>query len=247
MQNEAPAGKCMNGHMDDIPVLKVRELAFHYENKAGLVCPCLDVQKGECLAFTGPNGSGKTTLLKLLNGLLGPYSGRIEFMGQPLGSSKLLRRHSVYLHQHPVLFAGSVRDNIAYALKLKHFNRDEAQARLMAAAGRFGISGLLDREAGRLSGGETQRVAMARAVAAGADVLLLDEPTSSMDKDSEHAVRELLFDLKKDGATILFSAHDEDLVTRLADRVLQFGSGTAVIPGAASAPEDLVGLERNSP
>ncbi|MGD9939085.1 MAG: ABC transporter ATP-binding protein [Clostridia bacterium] len=219
------------------PVICVRDLAFHYENKAGLICPFLDVQEGESLAFVGPNGSGKTTLLKLLNGLLGPYSGRIDFMGQPLGSSRLLRMRSVYLHQHPVLFAGTVRDNIAYALKLKHFDKAEAQARLTSAASRFGITALLDREAGRLSGGETQRVAMARAVAAGADVLLLDEPTSSMDKGSEQGVRELLLDLKKDGTTILFSAHDEALVARLADRILQFGNGTAAAPG--QHPESL--------
>jgi energy-coupling factor transporter ATP-binding protein EcfA2 len=244
MQNETSPGTFIKSSSPEVPVLSVRELAFHYENKAGLSCPCLDVHEGECLAFVGPNGSGKTTLLKLLNGLLGPYSGRIDFMGQPLGSSKLLRRRSIYLHQHPVLFAGTVRDNIAYALKLKHFGRAEAEARLTAAAGRFGITALLDREASRLSGGETQRVAMARAVAAGADVLLLDEPTSSMDKDSEHAVRELLLDLKNEGATILFSAHDEALVARLADRVLQFGNGTAAIPEPACTPDS---LEKNSP
>jgi ABC-type multidrug transport system ATPase subunit len=78
---------------------------------------------------------------------------------------------------------------------------------------------------------------MARAVAAGADVLLLDEPTSSMDKGSEQGVRELLLDLKKDGTTILFSAHDEALVARLADRILQFGNGTAAAPG--QHPESL--------
>lgn len=235
MQNETSPGIFIRSSSPDIPVLSVRELAFHYENKAGLSCPCLDVQEGECLAFVGPNGSGKTTLLKLLNNLLGPYSGRIDFMGQPLGSSKLLRRRSVYLHQHPVLFAGTVRENIAYALKLKRFDRAEAEARLTAAAERFGITALLDREAGRLSGGETQRVAMARAVAAGADVLLLDEPTSSMDKKSEHAVQDLLLELKHDGATIIFSAHDENLVARLADRVLCFGNGIAVIPGVHCA------------
>jgi tungstate transport system ATP-binding protein len=216
------------------PVIRVRDLAFHYENKAGLSCPFLDVQEGESLAFVGPNGSGKTTLLKLLNGLLGPYSGRMEFMGQPLGSSKLLRRHSVYLHQHPVLFAGTVRENLSFALRLKKFSKPEAEKRLAAAAGRFGIKDILDREAGRLSGGETQRVAMARAVAAGADVLLLDEPTSSMDKDSERTVQDLLLELRKEGTTILFSAHDEALVARLADRVLYFGKGTAGLTTQAS-------------
>jgi tungstate transport system ATP-binding protein len=218
------------------PVISVQELAFHYENKAGLSCPLLEVAEGECLAFVGPNGTGKTTLLKLLNGLLGPYSGKIEFMGQPLRTSRMLRRRSVYLHQHPVLFAGTVRDNLSYALRLKGFDKIEAGTRLVAAARRFGLEDILDREAGRLSGGETQRVALARAVAAGADVLLLDEPTSSMDKDSEAVVQKLLLELKQDGTTILFSAHDEALVALLADRVLCFGNGTAGIPGTTSNP-----------
>jgi energy-coupling factor transporter ATP-binding protein EcfA2 len=86
---------------------------------------------------------------------------------------------------------------------------------------------LLDREAGRLSGGETQRVAVARAAAAGADVILLDEPTSSMDAESEIAVRALLLELKRGGSTLIFSAHDESLVEAMADRVVRFDRGRA--------------------
>jgi tungstate transport system ATP-binding protein len=211
--------------MPETPVFSVSGLEFRYERKLAVTCEALVVQTGETVAFTGPNGSGKTTMLKLLNGLLGPYDGTIIFMGLPLRRNPYLRLRSVYVHQHPILFAGTVRDNLEYALALKRIPRADAQARIELVAGRFGIEALLPREAAKLSGGETQRVAVARAVAAGADVLLLDEPTSSLDAESEAAVRSLLLELKKDGTTIVFSTHDEGLVKLIADRVVRFDPG----------------------
>ena len=208
--------------MPEVPVFKVSKLAFRYERKLAVACEGLEIRAGETVAFTGPNGSGKTTMLKLLNGLLGPYDGTIEFMGLPLRRNPHLRLRSVYVHQHPILFAGTVRDNLEYALRLKRIPRGDAGERIDRVAVRFGIEALLLREAAKLSSGETQRVAVARAVAAGADVLLLDEPTSSLDADSETAVRSLLLELKKDGTTIVFSAHDEGLVKDIADRVVRF-------------------------
>jgi energy-coupling factor transporter ATP-binding protein EcfA2 len=124
-----------------------------------------------------------------------------------------------------VLFAGTVRSNLVYALKLKKFRGRELEERLQSAAQRLGILELLDRAAPQLSGGETQRVALARALAIGADVLLLDEPTSSMDKASDLALRDILITLKKDGLSLLFSAHDDSLVAGLADLVCVFEQG----------------------
>ncbi|HPE88127.1 MAG TPA: ABC transporter ATP-binding protein [Spirochaetia bacterium] len=214
--------------MDAEAVFEVAGLSFRYERRVAASCASLRVRQGESVAFVGPNGSGKTTMLKLLNGLLGPFDGSISFMGRPIAKNPELRRRSVYVHQHPVLFAGTVRDNLAYALRLKRFGAAEAETRLEDAAERFGIAALLDREAGRLSGGETQRVAVARAVAAGADVLLLDEPTSSMDAEGDAAVRSMLAGLRRSGSTLVFSAHDESLVRELADRVIRFESGRAI-------------------
>lgn len=214
--------------MIDKAIFDVSRLAFRYERRIAVACDSLRVRQGESVAFVGPNGSGKTTMLKLLNGLLGPFDGSISFLGRPLALNPELRRRSVYVHQHPVLFAGTVRDNLRYALALKRVPEREARRRIEEAAGRFGLGGLLEREAGRLSGGETQRVAVARAVAAGADVLLLDEPTSSMDAGSELAVRSLLSELRRGGATLVFSAHDESLVSQLSDRILRFDAGLAI-------------------
>lgn len=205
----------------------VSALSFRYERRIDCSCDALAIRLGESVAFTGPNGSGKTTMLKLLNGLLGPFDGSIEFLGQPLKGNPQLRKRSVYVHQHPVLFAGTVRDNLEYALALKRLRGAAASRRIDGAVERFALGPLLEREAGRLSGGETQRVAVARAVAAGADIILLDEPTSSMDAASEAAVRTLLLELKRGGATLLFSAHDESLVRTVADRQVRFVEGRA--------------------
>jgi tungstate transport system ATP-binding protein len=213
----------------------VRELAFAYERRIVLRCPALTLAPAVCTAFVGSNGSGKTTLLKLLNGLLGPFHGSIFFDGQPLLSCRSLRRRTVYVHQHPVLFAGTVRSNMAYALKLKGFGGSELADRVQAGAEHFGLAALLEREASRLSGGETQRVALARAIAAGADVLLLDEPTAAMDQASEAAVRELLLRLRQEGLTIIFSAHDQALVEELADRVCYFENGIVLDTVATGA------------
>lgn len=214
--------------MDPSPAFSVSRLSFRYDRRPALACDRLEIRAGEAVAFAGPNGSGKTTLLKLLNGLIGPFDGSIEFLGRPIGRNPLLRKRSVYVHQHPVLFAGTVRDNLEYALALKRFSRAEAARKAAETAERFSIAGLLDREAGRLSGGETQRVAVARAVAAGADVVLLDEPTASMDSDGGAAVRSLLLELKRDGATVVFSSHDPGIIREAADRVVRFHAGRVV-------------------
>lgn len=217
-----------NVRADGSALFEARDLAFAYERRVVLRCPSLRLPAAACIAFVGANGSGKTTLLKLLNGLLGPYHGSLLFDGQALAGNKALRRRTVYVHQHPVLFAGTVRSNIAYALRLKGYGGSELSDRVQAGAERFGLARLLDREAARLSGGETQRVALARAIAAGADVLLLDEPTAAMDQASQAAARDLLLRLREDRFSIIFSAHDNFLVSDLANRICRFEQGEIV-------------------
>lgn len=209
------------------PVLfQVRDLRFAYDRIPRLHCPEMDLVEGVTAGLVGPNGSGKTTLLKLLNGLLGPYTGSICFAGQPLTASRELRRRTVYVHQHPVLFAGSVSANLEYVLQLRSLRRAERQERVGRIAERFGLTGLLGRDATRLSGGETQRVALARALVGGADTLLLDEPTASVDAESDMAIRQQLLELKAEGYTIIFSAHDAGLVRLLADECWHFTEGS---------------------
>ncbi len=96
--------------MTDIPLYEISQLSFSYDRKPALRCAGLALCPGQATAFVGANGSGKTTLLKLLNGLIGPYSGSVRFLGRELAESRELRSRRIYLHQHPVMFTGTVRD-----------------------------------------------------------------------------------------------------------------------------------------
>jgi len=206
----------------------VRDVTFRYGRRVALTCPHLDVPARSFVAFTGPNGSGKTTLLKVLNGLIGPVAGTIHFFGRPLSDAAHLRRRSVFLHQQPVLFAGTVADNLAFALRIHRVPAAAAAERVAAASTALGIGALLDRPAQGLSGGEVQRVALARALVLGVDVLLLDEPTAAMDQANQVAVRAALAALHAAGKTLIVSTHDETLVADRADLRVRFsGDGVA--------------------
>jgi len=148
--------------------------------------------EGECLALLGPNGSGKTTLLKALGGLLKPAAGSLLFLGEEASSSRSLRRRGVYLHQAPYILSGSVSYNLYYGARARGLPRGAADDGVREALSLLGLSGFERRGHRELSGGEAQRVALARAFAAGADVLLLDEPTASADAASARLVLEAL-------------------------------------------------------
>ena len=213
--------------MKNSDAFRLRKVRFSYGTGIAVRCESLVVPSGCVTAFVGNNGSGKTTLLKLMNDLVGPYEGKAEFFGLPAHRNVQLRRRSVYLHQHPVLFQGTVEDNLLFALGLKKIRGEEAKRKVITISEEFNLASLMQRRANRLSGGETQRVSLARAVAIGADVLLLDEPTSSMDRESGLQVRSMLAILKKLGTTIIMATHDESLVADLADGVVCFADNAA--------------------
>ncbi len=206
---------------------------FSYATGKTITCGHLEIPENSVTCFAGPNGSGKTTLLKLMNDLLGPYDGTIDFFGRPANRNAGLRLRSVYLHQHPILFQGTVEDNILFALSLKKIRGNEAKNKVIKISSDFNLEPLMQRDANRLSGGETQRVSLARAVAIGADVLLLDEPSSSMDREADIQLRRMLSTLKAQGITIVMATHDESLVADLANGVVYFkdnAAGERVLP-----------------
>jgi len=188
----------------------------------------LEIGEGEVVALLGPNGSGKTSLLKALNGLIRPAAGRILFQGEELRASRALRRRSVYLHQSPYILAGSVSYNLYYGAGARGIARREAAAGVAEALSLLGLAGYERRGHRELSGGEAQRVALARALAAGADVLLLDEPTASADAASAALVLAALRARAAAGATIVFSSHDPALAAALATRTLVLEAGAVV-------------------
>lgn len=175
----------------------------------------LQIQPASATVLTGPNGSGKSTLLRILGGLEPAEIGRAEFNGEPISFTpypKALRDAVVYVHQHPVMFSTNVASNIGYGLRLRGISGNELERQVDDALAWAGISHLRDRQATKLSGGEKQRVALARAKVLRPRLLLLDEPTSSLDSAASAQVTALIPALIAEGHSILMACHDTALI-----------------------------------
>jgi len=181
--------------------------------------------KGEIIGILGPSGSGKSTLLKLMNGLISPSSGKITVGDKDIDAweRRELRKSVGMVMQRPYLFAGTVRDNLIYGPVVNGKDiTEEAMVRLLDEAGLD--ASFLDKKTGKLSGGEQQRVSIARTLANDPCIILLDEPTSSLDIASEEVVEEILISLKTERLLFLVS-HDLEQTKRLCDRVMVINQG----------------------
>ena len=198
----------------------------------------LAIRRGEVLAVLGPNGAGKSTLFRLLLLLERPDRGRILLDGRTVEpGDEEARRRLAGVFQRPHLFSGTVADNLRFGMAATGVRRSEWRARAGRVAGELGLDGLLDARVSRLSVGEAQRVALARALVLEPDVLLLDEPTASLDATVRRRFREELGGVLRDraGAVVLIT-HDAADAFDLADRVAVMEAGRIVQVGT---PEDL--------
>jgi molybdopterin-binding protein len=209
------------------PLFALRQVCARFEERTVLSVDALDFEEGKVTVLVGENGSGKTTLLRILNGLIQPAAGSVEFRGKPLHGEGLarVRLESVLVHQAPLLFRGSVGFNVSYGLRLRGAGRTEAAAKAAEALRRVGLEGLEHRRASTLSGGERQRVALARALALFPRVLFLDEPTSNVDAGSRHEVEKIISGMSRSGTTVIMSTHNRELGYRLSDRLLRLEGG----------------------
>lgn len=183
---------------------------------------------GGITVFAGPSGAGKTSLLRLLNRLDDPVSGTVTWGGRPVADwdPPELRRRVGMIFQRPPVFSGTVHGNLLVADH--HLARDAA----VAALERVGLEPrLIDRAADDLSGGEAQRMAFARALLTGPDMLLADEPTSSLDADSRVHIERLGRDLADDGVPLLWVTHDIDQLRRIADDAVVMVDGGVLAVG----------------
>ena len=192
------------------------------------------VKGGEFLTIVGPNGSGKTTLLKILAFLERPTEGEVYFGGVKVddGNETGFRRRSTMVFQKTVLLRGSVRDNIAYGLEQRGLPRREIEERINEAIEILGLSGLEMRDAGTLSGGEQQRLSLARALALRCDLLLLDEPTANLDPESLSVIKDTLSWLNGETeTTIVMATHNILQAEELSDRFMLLKQGEIVEVG----------------
>ena len=211
--------------------------------KSGFV---LDVERveapaGSVLALLGPSGSGKTTLLHILGLLERPDSGRVLLGGREVTArDREARLQMAAVFQRPYLFKGAVGDNVAYGLSVRGVPRAERASRVSAALGRVGLAGYERRSALALSGGEAQRVSLARALVLEPRVLLLDEPLANLDPLLK---RRLAHDfariLAESGATTVWVTHDQDEALVVADYVAVMNAGRIVASGPA---DEVMGL-----
>ena len=185
----------------------------------------LRIAAGERVALVGANGSGKSSLLRCLHGLLTPTEGR---MARTPGRQAMV-------FQRPFMWRASVLNQVVLGLWLAGTPWRMAREQALAALQRVGLDGLAQRSAHSLSGGQQQRLAMARAWALRPQVLLLDEPTSSLDPAGKKDIEALMADFAAEGATLIFSSHNMGQVKRLASRVIYLEQGQVRV----DAPVDL--------
>ena len=203
----------------------------------------LRVMRGEVLALIGPTGSGKTSLLRLINLLEGPSSGRIMIEGREVSSlpeSDLLpvRRRMAMVFQKPVMFRADVEHNVSFGLKM----RGKKEMRMVQEAlASVGLSGYECRDANTLSGGETQRIALARALILEPELLLLDEPTANLDPKSVEAIDRLLQGLAGHRTTVILATHNMQEALMLADRVAVLEEGRLTSVGR---PDEVFGSQK---
>jgi tungstate transport system ATP-binding protein len=191
-----------------------------YNSRIVLDIDDLAVARGEVLALVGPSGSGKSTLLRLLNFLEPPTAGALAFDGRAVGDDLPLseRRRVTAVFQRPALLRRSVAANIAYGLGLRG---EKLPPEVLAGwLDRLGLAHLARQSAPRLSAGEAQRVAMARALVVRPDVLLLDEPTANLDPYNVSLIERLVAEEQRaTGMTVVWVTHDIFQARRAADRV----------------------------
>jgi putative ABC transport system ATP-binding protein len=173
----------------------------------------------------GPSGSGKSTLLRLCNRLEIPTEGTVRYHGDDVAGLDplLLRRRVGMVFQRPTLFAGTVRDNMQVA---RPGERDEVYAGAMARAAL--PASFLDRDGGSLSGGEAQRVCLARTLVTEPEVLLMDESTSSLDIDNTMLLERTARELADQGTTVLWVTHDLAQAGRIADQIVKLDHGRVI-------------------
>ena len=218
-------------------LVEIRDLLVRRGGRNVLEIPALEVRKSEVLALIGPNGSGKTTLLLVLASLLKPVSGEIVFDKRPLLEWKALeyRRRISFVFQAPLLLDLTVAENVALGLRFRGLGNELVHSRVHHWLEQLGIDSISNRRAVELSGGEAQRVSLARAFVLDPELILLDEPFSALDPPAHsRLLRDIATLLAVDHRTAIIVTHNLKDAAKLGDRVGVLVGGKLRQVGTAS-------------
>jgi cobalt/nickel transport system ATP-binding protein len=226
------------------PIFDLQNVSFHYDNVPALNNLTIQIEAGQQVALLGANGSGKSTLLRMLDGLCFPAAGTIRFENQLL-TQKLLqqdefafgfRRRVAFVFQNPdvQLFNPTVFDEVAFAPLQMGWTAEEVTERVNQSLTFMRITHLKNRPPYRLSGGEKKRVALASVLVLDPDVLLLDEPTATLDPRSQSQVIDLIQEWKNTSKTIITATHQLDIVEDIAQSVFIMEAGSVAASGPSA-------------
>ena len=202
--------------------ISIRDLLVRRNERDVLIINSLEIQRGETLAVVGPNGAGKSTLLLVLARLIKPTRGQITFNGSPISQMDDLeyRRKISIVFQDPLLMDMTVEKNIALGLRFRGADKEETRSGVDRWSKAMGVDSLLGRRANQLSGGEAQRVSLARAFVLDPELLLMDEPFSAVDPPTrEQLLKDLSTLLSQDQRTTIFVTHNLKEAAQIGDRV----------------------------
>lgn len=206
--------------------LELHELRFVVGEAAIIRGISARIEAGPRSVILGPNGAGKSVLMRLCHGLLMPTGGRIVWHGAVNGGKNGdQRRHQAMVFQRPVMLRRSALANVMYGLKLAGKSRSQSELRAMDVLEVVGLAQHAARPARVLSGGEQQRLALARAWALGPDVLFLDEPTANLDPASTQDIENIINAIHASGTKIIMTTHNLGQARRLGDEILFLSNG----------------------
>jgi len=209
--------------------MRARGLSLEIGGKRLIDQVDLDLQAGTITMIMGPNGAGKSLLLRVLHGMISPTAGSISWSGS--GFTEAIRRRQAMVFQRPVLLRRSVAANIDFVLRLRGSADEEKRHAILE---HVGLLALARQPARLLSGGEQQRLALARALALQPEVLFLDEPTASLDPASVLRIEEIVQNAHLSGTKIIFITHDLGQARRLADDIIFMHRGRVLEHAPAS-------------
>ena len=203
--------------------LVLEQVSFAVNGRTIIDRVSMEIAEGLRTVILGPNGAGKSVLMRLCHGLLAPTAGTIAWRGSPNGKAR-----QAMVFQRPVMLRRSALANVAYGLELAGHSRFESSLRARDVIEAVGLAAVMDRPARVLSGGEQQRLALARAWALGPEVLFLDEPTANLDPGAARDVELLIGQIRAGGTKIVMTTHNLGQAKRLGDEILFLSQGRLV-------------------